>query len=239
MAPLNFRGILTVVGVTAALSLGLVGCSGISLPSASGGTGAAVAPNGQTAQQWADASFSTFAPAVQTGSGDSVIALPAGATHAIVTASYTGSGNFVIQSLGADNGYADLQPAVNVIGAYSGTSVVGFATITDAPTQLQVSSAGDWSITIAPVSSAPVGIPASGTGDTVFLYDGPAATLTAGFSGTGNFIVTPYAASGLNFPAINTIGNYSGSVPLTAGPLVISVEAQGISAPGSWTFSAS
>ncbi|MRG59976.1 hypothetical protein GE115_08855 [Agromyces sp. CFH 90414] len=119
---------------------------------------------------------------------------------------------------------------VNTIGAYNGTSAYGFLGLAKAST-LEVKADGNWSITIAPVSAAPV-FTGAGAGDAVMLYDGPAGALTATHDGDANFMVSEETAAAFSVGLlVNEIGPYSGTVPLTAGPSVIEVGAN-----GNWTL---
>ena len=180
-----------------------------------------------TANDWADESFGTFAPVSQTGTGDSIITLPAGV--GIVTATHDGSANFAISVLDAANASTG-ELLVNTIGAYTGTTVYGFNSLTD-PATLQLSADGNWTITISPISAAPA-LAASGTGDSVFLYHGDAAGLTATHEGAANFVVLEETSEAFNMGLlVNEIGAYTGTVPLSAGPSVISVQAD-----GNWTL---
>jgi len=184
-----------------------------------------------SAQSWTDESFGTFDTITQSGAGDNLITLPVGVTAAMVTATHDGSMNFVVNALNADNETTgDL--LVNTIGAYSGTTVYGFNAFSDA-TSLQITADGNWTITIAPLSTAPA-LAASGTGDAVFLFDGSAGKLIATHDGTMNFIVQEETDKAFSFELlINDIGAYSGTVPLSSGPSVISVRAD-----GAWTLAA-
>ena len=87
---------------------------------------------------------------------------------------------------------------------------------------------------INPVSAAPALVPA-GTGDGVFLYSGQAGKLAATHDGSSNFSVTEETNKALYFGLlINEIGAFSGTVPLSSGPSVIVVGAD-----GNWTLAAS
>ncbi|MGZ0213319.1 MAG: TM2 domain-containing protein [Actinomycetales bacterium] len=184
-----------------------------------------------TSQSWANDAFGTFTPITESGAGDNLITLPEGVTAAMVTATHDGDMNFVVNALNADNeSTGDL--LVNTIGSYSGVTVYGFNAFSDA-TSLQITADGSWSITIAPLSTAP-GLAASGTGDAVYLYDGPAGKLTATHSGSMNFIVQEETNEAFSLGLlINDIGEYSGTVPLSSGPSVITVKAD-----GAWTLTA-
>lgn len=187
------------------------------------------APAEPTAPEWADSTYGTFEPITASGSGDDVVSLPEGATAGFVSASFTGSGNFIVSVIDANN-----QPTgdllINTIGAYSGASAYGFNALGDG-VSLQVTASGPWELTVSPVSAAPV-LPESGTGDGVYLYDGDAASATIAHSGSGNFIVQEETAESLSFGLlVNEIGTYSGTVPVSAGPSVITVNAD-----GDWTI---
>lgn len=182
-----------------------------------------------TPQAWADETFGTFTPATVTGTGDAVVPLPAGATAGIVTATHDGAANFAVQVLDAAN-QSTGELLVNTIGAYAGSTVFGLRAFGEGTT-LQVSADGAWSITVAPLSAAPPLAPA-GAGDGVFLYDGPVGTLTATHDGDGNFAVSENTGAAFEFGLlINEIGPYSGTVPLSAGPSVVDVTAN-----GGWTL---
>jgi TM2 domain-containing membrane protein YozV len=182
-----------------------------------------------TPQAWADDTFGTFTPSTVTGAGDSVVPLPAGATAGIVTATHDGSANFALQVLDAQN-QSTGELLVNTIGPYTGTTAFGLRALGEGTT-VQVTADGAWSITVAPISTAPPLAPA-GAGDGVYLYDGPVGTLTATHDGDGNFVVAENTGTVFEFGLlVNEIGPYSGTVPLSAGPSVVDVLAN-----GAWTL---
>ncbi len=186
----------------------------------------------ETVQSWADSAFGTFAPVTQTGKGDNIVTLPTGAKAAIVTATHDGSSNFSLSVLDASNASTG-QLLVNTIGAYKGTTAYGFTAL-GTGTTIQVTADGNWTISISPVSTAPA-LAATGIGDGVFLYSGPAGKLAATHDGSSNFTVTEETNKALHFGLlINEIGVYSGTVPLSSGPSVIVVGAD-----GNWTLAAS
>lgn len=183
----------------------------------------------ETVQSWADETYGSFPAETHTGAGDNLITLPAGATAGVVTASHDGRSNFSLSVLDASN-----QPTgdllVNTIGSYAGTTVYGFTSFGEGAT-IQVTADGNWSVTLAPVSSAPT-VEASGTGDAVFVYEGAAGKLTATHEGSSNFVVSEETDKAFHFGLlVNEIGVYSGTVPLSSGPSVISVKAD-----GTWTL---
>lgn len=181
------------------------------------------------AQAWADKTFGTFAPLTQTGTGDNLVTLPTGATAGIVTANHDGASNFSISVLNAANeSTGDL--LVNTIGTHSGSSVYGFNAYSDGVT-LQITADGNWSVSIAPVSTAPA-LATAGTGDAVFLHTGSAGKLTATHDGGSNFVVQEETGKAFSMGLlVNEIGTYSGTVPLSSGPSVITVGAD-----GNWTM---
>ena len=182
-------------------------------------------------QSWADSTFGTFTPVTQTGTGDNIIALPAGTKAGIVTATHDGSSNFSLSVLDASNASTG-QLLMNTIGAYRGTTAYGFTALGKGTT-IRLTADGNWTITISPVSTAPAIVP-SGAGDGVFLYSGKAGKLTVAHDGSSNFTVTE--ETGKTFPyglLMNEIGAYSGTVPLSSGPSVIVVGAD-----GNWTLQA-
>lgn len=187
------------------------------------------APQEPAAASWANDTFGDFAPIQQSGSGDTIIDLPAGATGGIVIATHNGQSNFAVSVLDANNGSTG-ELLVNTIGAYSGTTAWGISALGEG-VKLQVMADGAWTFDIRPMGAAPEIAPA-GTGDAVFLYDGGAAALTATHAGSSNFAV--HEETGKTFSIgllINEIGQYSGTVPLSAGPSMITVVAD-----GAWTL---
>ncbi|MFZ4893610.1 TM2 domain-containing protein [Plantibacter sp. Mn2098] len=185
--------------------------------------------DGVDVQGWADKTFGAFEPIVQTGTGDNLVTLPAGVKAGIVTASHDGERNFAISVLDASNESTG-ELLVNTIGAYAGSNVYGFNSFSEGTT-LQVTADGNWSITIAPISSAP-SLAEAGAGDAVFLYAGPASKLTATHDGSRNFFVSEETSKAFSYGLlVNEIGAYSGTVPLSAGPSVVS-----IGADGNWTL---
>lgn len=153
-----------------------------------------------------------------------------GADAGIVTATYDGASNFVVNVLDADNeSTGDL--LVNAIGSYDGRTAFGLTSTGDA-SALEVTADGPWTITVAPLSSAK-DLPESGEGDGVYLYDGDSGKLALSHSGEGNFVVYEETGDALSMGLlVNEIGSYSGKVALSTGPSIIA-----ITADGSWTAS--
>jgi hypothetical protein len=182
-----------------------------------------------TAPTWANDQWGAFDIVTQTGTGDSLIALPEVATGGIVTATHNGSSNFALSVLDATNASTG-ELLVNTIGSYSGTTAWGINALGDG-SRIQITADGDWSITISPMGAAPA-LASGGAGDAVFLYDGGALALTATHDGARNFVVLEETAEMFSMGLlVNEIGAYSGTVPLSAGPSVITVNAD-----GGWTL---
>lgn len=167
-----------------------------------------------------------FEPSTVTGTGASVVPVPAGSALGIITASHDGSSNFALWAMDAANNQVDL--LVNEIGGYAGTVPWGFKD--EGVTSVQVEADGSWSLTFAPVTAATeLTMPTSGTGDSVLLYRGGAATPTFTHAGESNFAVWVYGnRSDL---LVNEIGTYTGMHAMTAGPAFVVVEAD-----GAWTI---
>lgn len=180
---------------------------------------------------WAEDAYGDFDSIEESGSGDSLITLPAGIPAAVVVATHDGSRNFVVNVLDQDNSpTGDL--LVNTIGSYSGVTAYGLGgSFGGEPTRLEINADGNWTINIQPISSLDT-IAETGTGDAVGSYVGGAGALAATHSGERNFVVQQYTNQAFSFGLlINEIGSYSGTVPLSAGPSVITVQAD-----GNWTL---
>ena len=165
----------------------------------------------------------------QAGKGDSVIALPAGSKAGIVTATHDGSANFSVSVIDAKN-----QPTgdllVNTIGAFTGVTAWGMNAIGADGKNLQISADGNWTIAINPIGTA-TELPATGTGDAVYMYTGAAANFALTHAGASNFAVMQYTGGFGNMPLrVNEIGAYRGTVPFTKGPSVVVIQAD-----GAWT----
>lgn len=173
--------------------------------------------------------YGTFEAVTTSGAGKSVVTLPAGVPAAMVTAQHSGQSNFALNILDATN-----QPTgdllVNTIGNYSGTTAYGMNAFGGDPVSLQVEADGQWTITIAPLATAPeLAAPYQGAGDGVFRYLGGAAQWTFTHAGSSNFAVIQYGGimPGL---LVNEIGQFQGTVPVTGGPSIVTVTAD-----GAWT----
>jgi len=176
---------------------------------------------------WADGKYGTFEATTQAGTGDTVIALPAGSAAGLVRASHQGAANFSVQVLDAEN-QPTLDLLVNTIGAYTGITAYGLnGDLGSAGVSLKVTADGPWTIDVGPISYS-AELSAAGTGDDVFLYAGDPANTTFTYDGAGNFTVIEYTDGGIGMGLlVNEIGAYTGTVPLSGGPSVIRVSAVG------------
>lgn len=171
------------------------------------------------------------APTNYTGKGDDVVKITKDSGPAIVTFDCAScSGNTVLQSDGAD------LLLVNTIGAYSGRRLID-AMDGSTTSTLTVKATGSWKITVASgLASAKKGdTSVSGHGDDVAVLTGSiskAAITNKG--GQSNFVVQAYSSGGgLPDLAVNTIGGYSGTVPVQ-GPVALA-----ITSTGDWTITGS
>jgi hypothetical protein len=153
---------------------------------------------------------------------------------AIAVISHKGRSNFIVHSIDASGQLVD--GLVNEIGNYRGT--VPFDTDAgEHSVAFEIDADGAWTITVKPLSRAPVWDPATelkGTGDSVYLVSPPSSglvILNMTFKGDGNFIVHAYTADGLEGLA-NEIDDFSGQVLLPDGTLLLEVVAHG----GTWTM---
>ena len=246
IGPTGSRGMMKArlgLAVAVLASLALAGCSAAGSPAAGGAS--AAASSGPTAgalasaaavstptpkPDWYVSTYGTFAPTTVSGTTDQVIPVPAGAKAGIITASFTGTANFIIGGLDSGN-QPTADGTVNTIGNYTGSVPFGLVGLGNPTTSFQVTGKGKWTITIAPMSSA-APLPASGTGSGVFKYDGPAKSWTLSHTGQANFIVQQYTADPMPGLGVNEIGSYSGTVPGLAGPSIVEIQAD-----GTWTAS--
>ncbi len=170
----------------------------------------------------------------KSGRGDSVFTIPAPYNNepALVKVKYTGSSNFALQTLDTSNSEEEL--LVNAIGSYSGVEAMDFDG-TDPANRLQVTASGTWTVTFSDPSTAPTfGTISRGKGDAVIAYNGSADTAAFTSTGQGNFAVLQFNSPGdLENLLVNTIGAYTGSVPIdSSGYLVINDD-------GNWTVTLS
>ena len=187
---------------------------------------------------WADEKYGTFEPISQSGTGDSVVTLPADAVAALVRVTHEGTSNFQVLALDAQNKRTMSGMRLITIGAYSGIVAYGLhgLDVEEPAASLQITADGAWTVDVGPISYA-TELPTAGFGDDVFLYNGDATNLALGYDGTAGFDVIEYNNIEYSNGAfsmgilVNQAGPYAGTVPVTAGPSVFTV-----SAVGPWTI---
>jgi TM2 domain-containing membrane protein YozV len=180
---------------------------------------------------WADDKYGAFDSVTQSGMGDMLLELPAGAASGLVRATYTGTANFSVQALDADNQpTADL--LVNSTGGYQGITAYGLLSDPDHPAVwLKITASGPWTIDVGRIANAP-GPAAVGFGDDVFIYAGNAMDLAVTHDGSANFSIAEYTDDVTALALlVNSIGAYEDTVPLSDGPMVLTVKAD-----GNWTM---
>ena len=155
-----------------------------------------------TAAQWA-ASRGTFEPVTLSGTDRQTVVVPPAARSGILTAKHDGAGALALMAL-----YADDQLHGDVLslpaGTPSGARTYGL-TSTGTVTSLRVVTEGTWTVTLAPVSTAPA-FAGSGHGTGAYLYDGRA----------GHASIT-----------VLLVSRTGGSAKVASGPAVIDVQADG------------
>ena len=166
------------------------------------------------------------------GTGAKVVQLPRSvALPAIVHASYTGTGNFIVKSRTARG--LDTTVLANSRNAYEGTFPVpfGFVDPKGMPTAaLDVEADGPWHLDIAAANLAPALTTGfRGIGDAVLAYRGPAASFHVTYSGGASFVLRTYGRTDSIFARVS--GGTDEIVKLPAGPLFVAV-----TAVGDWTI---
>jgi len=163
------------------------------------------------------------------GSGDSVITLPQ-LQASLISFSHDGPSNFIVWSLDGSGSQIDL--LVNEIGAYRGTNVLNFGE--PVASALTVKAGGAWTVTVAPLSSAPVwnlSGTLTGRGDSVVGTPGGRSGLnqvTIRHQGRSNFVIWARDAEGRPVDLmVNEIGPYTGTVLLPNNAAYLIVTADG------------
>ncbi len=195
-------------------------------------TATAAATPAPTAASTPAPTATVVAPAVFSGTGDSVVKIPAqfASQPALVLATHNGSANFIVESLDSSNATSGL--FVDTIGSYNGMVPVNF-TGSSGAVGLKITADGTWTLTFKDASTArPFTSSIAGKGDEVLLYHGNTGTAAITNNGSANFIVTAYGTDGSSPNLlIDEIGHYNGSQPFSSGPMFIVVQAD-----GNWTF---
>jgi hypothetical protein len=164
-------------------------------------------------------------PVVYEGAGTQVIeiALPDPSEAAIATLSHTGGANFAVWELDADLSQVDLM--VNTIGNYSGSVLVNL-TEDVTTTSLEITADGPWRVEIKPLAAArPFDAEITGTGDDVVSYVGDAQVVALSHQGDANFAIWFYGDE--QELLVNEIAGYNATVPMSGGPAVLDVTANG------------
>ena len=190
------------------------------------------APAAPVTPNWYTQAYGTFTTRTYTGVGRDVVMLAEPVRAFALTATHNGRSNFIVHAndiSGETVGYA-----VNEIGSYSGTVGVGLEAYSFLnPIQvLDVQADGQWSLTVAPISSIPK-LTQLGSGPGVYKYDGVSQIATFTHNGQSNFIVHQYTGSSSGVETnylINAIGAFTGRAQLRAGPSIVE-----ITADGTWT----
>ena len=195
-------------------------------PSGSSSLSPSASPSGTGIAQ-ITSRYGTFAPVKAAGTGAGVVNLPTGSEYGMVTVVSSGPGVFAITGLAADNTpTGDL--LVDTSGPYSGTTAYGLVSVGAKAAKLKIDASGPWKITIAPLDKAPtLTFPAKGTTNAVYIYLGAVANwkIVHTSKASSNFSVVQYGQ--LPNLLVNAIGNYTGTVPVTAGPTVVTIDASG------------
>jgi hypothetical protein len=170
--------------------------------------------------------FSTDFYLKASGTGDSVVALPAGVTSGTVTMGYQGDGYFGVWT--QDSANNDVELLANTVGQYQGTAAFGVEDWDQTPRKLALQAEGSWSIVVKPLSTAPkFSGSTSASTDSVVWYTGPAATLRLNYSGNGYFGVWAYYANGDADLLANTTASYAGTRSVRKGPVLMSIQSDG------------
>lgn len=171
--------------------------------------------------------YGTFAAVSQTAKGTATIQLPKGIRAVLVVAKYTGVGKFTITELGKADAATKRTP-VNVTGAYAGTIAVGLTSAKVPTTQIKVAGSGTWTVTLQPISAAPIiARPATGKGDFVYLYSGKAAIWTVSSPGHTTFVLNQISSGSYPNLAVDESGSWAGQIALEPGPSVIEIHSSG------------
>ncbi len=170
-----------------------------------------------------------FDPIEVSGVGDDVVDLAApGDVPAILNIMYNGSSNFTIWSYNSSGDRVDL--LVNTIGSYLGTRPVNLFE-GDEIAFFEVGANGTWTLELRPLFDAPqIGPAGSITGccDDVLIdafASSSAARVTFTHDGDSNFQVWAHGQS--RELLVNEIGDYSGTVLVSAGALVYDIVSEG------------
>ncbi|CAN5160771.1 hypothetical protein BH09PAT3_BH09PAT3_7140 [soil metagenome] len=224
-ASLVIGGILILlVGIGIGLGIGLSkgATQPINVGSASETDSSDTIPVGSSAETTAPPSVT---PKVYTGTGDDVITIekPANSAAILKFECPSCTRNTSVKTNGADS------LLVNTVGTYSGSHLIDSSEGSNT-TQATIAATGAWTLSISGLDQA-VNMnrqPVNGQGDSVVYATGETTTATLNNNGDENFVVKVYPTKGGNTDlAVNTIGSYSGTVPLQT-PSYIQVTSNGV-----------
>lgn len=163
-------------------------------------------------------------PEKHRGTGDDVVTTDWPAEPGIVTFKCVKcSSNTVVETDGAES------LLVNTIGPYRGTRWIniGDGSMT---TTFTIKATGAWALTIADLDAVKrIAGKAKGTGDDVVYLDTESTKAKIGNRGESNFVVHVLSSDYVEL-AVNEIGSYQGTVPLS-GPALVEVQSE-----GKWTI---
>jgi hypothetical protein len=167
-------------------------------------------------------------PIVLTGSGDSVVDVKKWNGPAILKATHTGGGNFIVLNYASSGDKIDL--LINTIGNYAGTLPLDFLD-SQRTARLEITAGGQWELTIFPIQNARrETVPSSiqGTGDDVVVLTDAAPDLLKinATQAEGNFILMTYGTKGRDL-LVNEIAPYSGTVMTKPGTYLLVITATG------------
>ncbi|MGL4484549.1 MAG: hypothetical protein ACRCUS_06320 [Anaerovoracaceae bacterium] len=172
----------------------------------------------------ADVGYGWFLPYKIKGDGDKVIQKLMDASTYMMAVKHSGGSNFAIKGLDSDGDLVDIY--VNEIGNYKGTVAVGFPN--DAPTKLQITADGNWSIEFKPISEASkLEYGKRYKGSKILYFDGyENFDAKIEHLGKSNFAIW---LAGLDEKdlLVNEVGKYKGVVPINDISGFFIVEADG------------
>ncbi|CAB4557387.1 unannotated protein [freshwater metagenome] len=177
---------------------------------------------------WANSLYGTFAPLTATGQGNSHVAVPKGIKGALLTVTNNGADDQVFRVEVVNQFGKPMSRLVDVQGDYQGTVAYGLASLIGAtPTTILITSAGNWSVEFAPVSTASMDL-GQGTSNDVLLYGGGAGPMTVQSLTSGDFTMTSFAGSDPRPTELTSqTGWWTGQVDLPEGPLVLVINSDG------------
>ena len=161
-------------------------------------------------------------PLVFTGNGNAVLDVNKWDGVAIVSASYTGNDNFIVNNYDINNN--ELGIVFNGLYDYKGTRLLDVKDNEDTK-RLQVNTTGDWQIEIKPIKMATfVQPPFSYQGrddDVLIVRNSP--DLINYQTNESNFIIYAYTERGTIELVVNDIGPASGSAILPSDTLILEI----------------